>query len=516
MTLLHEYISTHARERPESPCLWDEGETTTYAEMESVTNQIARVLLREGVTRGEGVALYFPKSAGLFRGLVGVLKADAYYLPLNIASPRDRNRRVLELSGVRFVVTDSHHRDVARELCQSLPGVSVICLSESDIERESSLAPQSQNTPDDLAYVLYTSGSTGEPKGVMISHANVAHYVAWTTDYFSLTPEDRLSNHPGVHFDLSVFDIYSAWSAGACLYLVPSSASLFPIMLVDFIHEHQLTIWNAVPSVYTFILRARALDSTRLSSLRALTFNGEVMPTATLMAWMSALPGARFVNQYGPTEATCASLFFEITEALQDPGVPVPIGVPLSHTEALALREDGSPVAPGEMGELLIGGPGVARGYLGDPSRTEASFVDHPLDPGKGRRMYRTGDLVRLREDGGFDFVGRRDNQIKVLGHRVELGDVEAALLSVRGISGAVALGVPHRVSGDISIVAFVVRDDDGARLDQADVLEALRCLIPDYMVPRDVILMERLPLNPNGKIDRPALREILNQTTTS
>jgi len=509
MTLVQNFVSHNASERPESLFIQDGHQAITYGVMDESTNKLARALRRRGVTRGDGVALFIPKSIPFFEALIATLKADAYYLPLNLGSPEQRNQRILAHSGCRFLLCTEETVLEAERLLQGLPEVTLIVLGP-DLAHEDSAEPlEFENVAGDLAYVLYTSGSTGEPKGVMITHSNVSNYAHWTTDYFRITPEDRLSNHPGPHFDLSVFDIYSAMKAGASLHLVPPEASLFPIKIVDFIHEHQLTVWNSVPSLYTFIHRAKALDGSRLGTLRVLTFNGEVMPTATLIEWMKACPGARCVNQYGPTETTCASLFYELSEIPTDPTVPIPIGAPLAHTEAFALSDDGQLIKEGESGELHIGGAGVGRGYLNDPERTRNAYIPHPLDTGGGSVVYRTGDLVALRPGGGFDFVGRKDFQIKVMGYRVELGDIEAALSSLEYVSSAAALGIPHPRSKDIRIVAFFVLHDTRHTIEDERIRSDLQKLVPDYMVPRVFVRLDDMPTNPNGKIDRSALRAL-------
>lgn len=512
MGLLQEFLAQHAIERPDSVFIHEKGTSISYAEMDRGSDRIARILKGAGVEQGDGVAIFLPKGAELFQSLFGILKADGFYLPLNLANPPERNLSVLEHARVRFLLTNAEHEIRARELAASLQGVTVVVPTNHGSLSERAEPLRFRNTPEDLAYVLYTSGSTGEPKGVMVSHGNVVNYAQWATEFFEITPDDRLSNHPGIHFDLSVFDIYSAVRAGASLHLVPPSASLFPIQLVDFIHDNQLTIWNAVPSVYSLIVRARALEPSRVSSLRALTFNGEVMPTPTVQDWMKAVPHARFVNQYGPTETTCASLFFEISEPPEDPAIPIPIGTPLANTEAIALSDAGGPVAPGETGELYIGGFGVARGYLNDAPRTEAAFVDHPFLPGRGGRMYRTGDLVRLRADGAFDFVGRRDNQVKIAGHRVELGAVDVALRSLEWVSDAAALAITPAGGADTVLISFVVFADGKAIPQDAELRRHLESVLPPYMIPRRYIPLERMPLNSNGKVDRVALREMVDR----
>lgn len=511
MTLVQEFLSQNAGDRPESLFIKEGNHTISYGVMDENTNRLARTLKRLGVTRGDGVALLLPKSISFFEAMLATLKADAYYLPLNPESPEERNRAILNHSGSKFVVCHEEHGAEARSLLLNRPDITLILWSPKLSSGDSARSLRYENSAEDVIYVLYTSGSTGEPKGVMIKHSNVTNYAEWTTSYFGINPEDRLSNHPAPNFDLSVFDIYSAMKAGASLHLVPPEASLFPIKIIDFIQENQLTVWNSVPSLYTSIRRAKALDSSRLTSLRALTFNGEVMPTSTLIEWMRACPSARFVNQYGPTETTCASLFYELSEIPTNPATPVPIGVPITNTEAFALSQDGDVIGEGEVGELYIGGAGVGSGYLHDPEKTRSAYIARPNFPANSSQWYRTGDLVLLRAEGGFDFVGRKDFQIKVRGHRVELGAVEAAVSSLEYVASAAALGVPEPRSKDIRIVVILVLNGipNGITktFDDADIRADLRRLLPDYMLPKTILRLEKMPLNSNGKVDRASLR---------
>lgn len=509
MTLVQNFVSRNASERPESLFIKDGVDSISYGAMDEATNRLARALSRLGVSRGDGVALFIPKGIVFFEALIATLKADAYYLPLNLGSPEQRNRTILAHAGCRFVVCDDTTASDARRLLLDLPNVTLIELGSELAQRDSAEPLEYENAANDLAYVLYTSGSTGEPKGVMIRHSNVANYAHWATDFFEITPEDRVSNHPGPHFDLSVFDIYSAMKAGASLHLVPPEASLFPIKIVDFIQENRLTVWNSVPSLYTFIVRAKALDGSKLRTLRALTFNGEVMPTSTLIEWMRTCPTARFVNQYGPTETTCASLFYELTEIPTDALTPIPIGAPLANTQAFALSDDGHLIREGESGELHIGGAGVGSGYLNDPQKTRNAYIRNPLHAGGDSVVYRTGDIVALRPGGIFNFVGRKDFQIKVMGYRVELGDVEAALSSLGFVSSAAALGIPHPRSQDIGIVAFFVPHDTARDIGAEKIKSHLQKLVPDYMVPKVFVCLDNMPTGSNGKIDRVALRAL-------
>lgn len=509
MSLLQDFVSVNARRRADNLLIQNVNASITYGQMDSETNKLARYLIGMGVKRQDYVGLLLPKNISLFKSLIATLKADAVYVPLNVETPANRNRFILEQSKCHFLFCDQSTEAMARELIEPLKVVTLIVITDDLATAEEDAPVTYQNTLDDLAYVLYTSGSTGLPKGVMISHGSVMNYAEWTESYLDIKPHDRLSNHPGLFFDLSVFEIYSAFKSGASLHLVPPGISMFPVKIVDFIETNKLTIWNAVPSLYTFMARAKVLKPSRLAGLRLLTFNGEVMPTATVTAWMQACPKARFVNQYGPTETTCASLYYEIPEVPTDSSVPIPIGRPIANTTVFAFSEDGRKAAIDEVGEMHIMGAGLGKGYLHDPEKSANSYILNPLDPASGKIAYATGDLVKLRDDGNYDYVCRKDHQVKVMGFRVELGEIESSLNAFDYIATSAALGLPHPQSGDNVIIAFIVMKDEISEIDDTQLKKDIGRIIPHYMVPRIIIRLPQMPLTANGKIDRHRLKDI-------
>jgi amino acid adenylation domain-containing protein len=509
MTLLHNYVSKNALLYPNHLMIQDGDVTISYIQMDSCTNKLARYLVRSGATRGDGIGLFLPKSINLFKGLISALKTDSFYIPLNIQAPLERNRLILEQSKCRILCCDESTELEAQELIRPFEHILLVVIREELFKGESDASLLCKNTPEDLAYVLYTSGSTGRPKGVMVSHGSVCNYVEWTVDYFNIGIHDRLSSHPGLYFDLSVFDIYSAFKSGASLHLVPNSFSMFPVKIIDFIESNKITIWNSVPSLYTFAVRAKVLKPERLECLRILTFNGEVMPAKSLMEWMKACPNARFINQYGPTETTCASLYYEIPFAPEDTSLPIPIGRPIANTEVFALHEDGHESKMGEVGELHIAGSGLGKGYLGDLEKTKKAFIRDPLHKNTERLVYVTGDLVRLRNDGNYDYIGRKDHQIKVMGYRVELGEIETCLNGFDYIHAAAVLGLAHPHAGDTMIVAFIVTKHACEEIDDAQVKKDIQKVLPNYMLPRVILRLAEMPLSSNGKIDRHKLKNI-------
>jgi amino acid adenylation domain-containing protein len=357
---------------------------------------------------------------------------------------------------------------------------------------------------DDPAYLLFTSGSTGVPKGVAVSHANARAFLDAVAERYDFSADDRFSQTFNLTFDLSVFDMFAAWDCGACV-CCPSDKSL--LNPAEFIRSSEITVWFSVPSIALFMRRLRVLKPDSFPKLRWSLFCGEALPAAVAREWSEAAPSSIVENLYGPTEATIACTGYR-WDSRRSPDEPelglVPIGHPLGAMSTLVVRDDLREAQPGQAGELLLSGPQVVEGYWNDEEATSRAFVS--ID---GRRYYRTGDRVRRpTADGPLRYMGRFDNQIKVLGYRVELGEVEAAIRDETGVDAVVAVGWPPSQSGASGIAAFVADE----RVDPAALIAALARRLPDYMIPREVRLLPDLPVNANGKWDRGALIRLLDE----
>jgi amino acid adenylation domain-containing protein len=375
---------------------------------------------------------------------------------------------------------------------------------ELDDEGTSATTP-ARPSADDIAYLLFTSGSTGVPKGVMVTHRNAMQFVASVVERYGITEDDRFSQTFDTTFDLSVFDMFVAWQRGACV-CCPSRVVLWNPG--RFIQDQRLTVWFSVPSLGMLMKRIGALKPGVFPSLRWSLFCGERLPSETAAAWAAAAPNSTVENLYGPTELTVACTAYrwdpERSPAESTFGV-VPIGGPLPGMDVLVADETLREVLPGEEGELLMAGPQQTPGYWQDASATAAAYVTVPGRPG---RFYRTGDRVRRPiGDGPITFLGRVDHQIKVRGHRVELGEVESMLLKIPGVESAAAVGWPVALSGALGIAAFVT----GGGLEPAVVRTAVQATLQDYAVPQTIQVLSDLPLNANGKVDRRALVALLD-----
>jgi len=378
--------------------------------------------------------------------------------------------------------------------------------SRTDLYAAPSSAIPQQCTAEDGSHILFTSGSTGVPKGVVITHSNVVAFVGWALKHFGIDHTDRFSGHTPFHFDLSTFDIFGALTAGAQLHLVPPEAALVPPKLVEFIRKSELTQWFSVPSVLNYLAKFDALKGNDLPSLRRVLWCGEVLPTPALIYWMEHLPHIPFTNLYGPTEATIASSYYDVTVCPQDPKAAIPIGKACDGEELLVLDDKLQPLPVLELGDLYIAGAGLSPGYWRDPAKTAGAFLRDPRD-GRSGRLYRTGDLAWLDEDGLVYFVGRADTQIKVRGYRIELGEIETALNSVGTLQECAVVAIQtDNFGGWMICCAYVARE--AAEVTTNNLREHLKRLVPNYMFPVRWMPYEALPKNANGKIDRPRLKE--------
>jgi len=486
--LVQQYFSQSAKKFPEKVAVNFGNQNITFSKLEKISNRLARALKKSGVKRGDRVCFCLGKSINSIAAVLGILKADAVYVPLNPSFPKSRLKDVVKDAEPRLIIYDKE----TAGLVKGLKGVFNLDKEEKSILGQEDGAIKYKNKGSDLAYILYTSGSTGKPKGVMITHDNIINATEWAVQKLGITARDRMSQHPPLYFDLSTFDLYCAFKSGAELFLVKKELSLFPGQLMKFIEQKKLTVWNSVPSVIVLMAAAGLVKPGRLKSLKKIFFNGEAFPTKYLIEWMKCYPQKTFINMYGPTEATVQSTYYVIPKVPKDPTRLVPIGKACRNVEVFLVD-----------GELYIAGRGVGKGYWGDKKKTKAAFVSWP---GKGR-VYKTGDLARRLADGNYEFIGRKDFQVKVMGNRIELGDIESALYSLSYIkeAGAVALG--DEKTGGAKLAAFVALKK---KKSSAQIKDDLAKLLPGYMIPQSIEVFKSLPKTGTGKIDRTKLKTSL------
>jgi len=508
-----------ARTHPERAALWCGGETLTYAELMSRAGAIAQLIRDHGLARpGDRVAILSGRTATLYVGILAALLAGCAYVPLNARFPLSRNRSILLRSEAVVLIADDRHRPVLGELMQGASYPPAVILPESDAPAgllspgfsSADLPPPSAPLPcegeaGELAYVFFTSGSTGEPKGVPIRHESVFAYLRGIRRVFDPRPEDRLLQLVDVTFDLSVHDMFLAWTSGACLYSVPENAVL---LCTRFVEDHDITAWLSVPSTAGLIRQSGLLAAGSMPSLRYSFFCGEALTGAVAAAWAEAAPASEILNIYGPTEATIAITAYRCDcDTVGDMAV-VPLGDVFPEQRMALFDPDGTPSPAGEQGEICLAGSQVTDGYWRAPELTAQRFFE-----AEGYHWYRTGDLGTHDPGVGFRYAGRTDHQVKIRGYRVELQEIEAVVRRVAEQDVVAVVPWPLTADGGaLGCVAFVSRvDGDAAAL-------IARCAeqLPDYMVPGRLIPIGTMPLNANGKVDYPALRTHSSLTRTA
>ena len=490
---------------PDGPALRDGEREISYSELDALIAQLAETLSELGVGRGERVAVWLPKSIEAIAAMQAAVRIGAVYVPIDPLSPPERVRRVLsDCRPVVCVTLAGRIEETLGEkvgaLGRELADLALLMLSRPGGEWESLRGlPANGDTRaqdpgpgcgDEPAYILYTSGSTGTPKGVCISHRNALAFIEWAHQELDPRREDRFASHAPLHFDLSVLDLYLAMLAGACVCLIPETVSFIPNRLVEFVRDEGITIWYSVPSALMLMARAGLLERSP-AALRIVLFAGEPFPIEPLRALRRALPHARFLNLYGPTETNVCT-YHEVGGIAKGADRPVPIGRACSGDSVWIEDRDGRPLPVGACGELVVEGPTVMLGYWGAP-------------PQHG--PYRTGDLVERISTDSYRYVGRRDAMVKVRGHRIELGEVEAAIAS-HGDLLEVAVVVLGEELDSRLIAAVVARGDATPSL--LEIKRWCAARLPRYMIVHELRVLDELPRGPNGKLDRRALTERL------
>ncbi|WP_275290959.1 non-ribosomal peptide synthetase [Amycolatopsis sp. La24] len=485
---LHELVEQHAALRPDAVAVTGDGRTLTYAALNAAANRLARALRERGAGPETRVGVLLRRSPDLIVAVLAVLKAGAAYVPVDPDHPRERQAMLLSDAGADLLI--------AEEALDDFP------LVRPRAPEHSAGNLPGRAKPGNLAYVVYTSGSTGRPKGVQVTHRNLASAIeAWHAAY-DLVPDDRHLQMASAAFDVFTGDVARALGSGATLVLCPRDLLLEPASLAESTDAHGITCAEFVPVVLRHV--AAALRGRRLGALRLLISGADAWPAQEYARAREIVgPGGRVVNSYGVTEATIDNTWFESDSGPE--GALTPIGGPLGHSRTHVLDRHGNPVPPGVPGELFLGGDAVARGYLGRPGLTAARFVPDPFGE-PGTRFYRTGDLVRRNARGDLEFLGRADHQVKIRGHRVEPGEVEAVLDAHPAVSGSVV--VARAESGaDARLVGYAVAAPGAERGGLAETLRAHAAQsLPPYLVPSAIVLLDRMPLSANGKVDRQAL----------
>lgn len=500
MKNIQDLVIEQAQRSPNALAIKGPDVDMTYEELDGVADAFAAELLRLQVAPGDRIGIWHDKSAYAIAAMQGALRVGAIYVPLDPLSPVARIKTIIQDCAIKVLIT-THNRS---RLLEDFLDQSITCLLIGDVMQARKQQPRlaesdlksRRRSQDDIAYILYTSGSTGVPKGVCISHRNALAFVEWAVDTLNIAPGDRLANHAPFHFDLSVFDLYAAFLSGATVTIIPENLAYMPVALTEFLQREQITIWYSVPSILILMMEQGNLLSRAETSLRCILFAGEPFPMKHLQRLYEHWSELRYLNLYGPTETNVCT-YYEIMQTTDIGARSLPIGKACSGDSVWVRKEDGTVSQPGEEGELMVEGPTVMIGYWGRPTH--------------GRKAYATGDIVRLQDDGNYVYIGRRDHMVKVRGYRVEPGDIEAALAQHSAIHEVAVLVLGSNL--DARIVAFLVCPDSSPTLLELKRYCAER--LPRYMIIDTIHTLSALPRTRNGKIDRLALAT-MTQTTVS
>lgn len=487
---------------PDNKAVSDAETTLTYRELRDRSRRAASALIGELSSRAP-VIVYLPKSADMITGFCAAMYAGRPYVPTDAAAPRGRLEKIISNLAPSAVITNGA---LAGNL-EGIPGDYKVFLIDELVSRghdgaeiDSALKTVTDSDP---IYIMYTSGSTGAPKGVTIPHRGVLLFARWAERTFGWTSGTVIANQAPLYFDVSVMDVYGAMRCGGHLILTPEALFHFPNKLPEFLRDNAVTHIYWVPTVMINIANSGALDGVELPALKTIAFAGEVMPNKQLNVWRRALPGRVFANLYGPTETDVCTAY--VVDREFSDSEPLPIGSPLPDMHVLLLGEDGKAVGPGETGEICVSGSGILLGYWNNPEQTARAFASDPDNAAYPTRYYRTGDLGWWNERGELIYSGRRDGQIKLRGNRIELGEIEAAARMLPGAENVCAVFDKPRQE----IVLFV---ETAEEITMRTARKELRGAIPAYMMPGRVVTMAQLPHNANDKIDRVYLAKWLEE----
>ncbi|MEM7532588.1 MAG: amino acid adenylation domain-containing protein [Chloroflexota bacterium] len=550
--LLHNYLTASAQRTPEKEAICSPDASCTYQAVDDLSNQIAHTLIGLGVRPRDRVGMYLDKSIEAVATLFGILKVGATYVPLDAGAPVTRIAFIVQDCAMKaLVTTDARFQALSRiqsstssdaTEAPSLQGVILTDQNVSSADAQtttdtiawSEVVQRINSTPiiedltsedltttpftrEDLAYMLYTSGSTGTPKGVMISHRAACNFVEWTDECFGIQASDRVSSHAPLHFDLSIFDIYTTIKAGATIILLAPSLSIFPLNLAKYIEAQRISVWYSVPSALIRLVLHGTLDQFSFKHLRHVLFAGEVFPPKYLHQLQTLVPHPEYHNLYGPTETNVCT-YYQVAESDYTPDEPLteplPIGSACANHETFVVNEADEVVPFGEEGELLVKGDSLMSGYWGLPEKTSQVLIPDPRHHDSRHHdsrsmastglVYRTGDLVKERADGNYIFSGRRDHMIKSRGYRIELGEIESVLYTHPDIAEVAVLAVPDDQIGHA--LHAVVAVHTGKELTKGRLMSFCAKHLPKYMVPGQFEFRTSLPKTSTGKINRQAL----------
>lgn len=497
-----EYLERSASLYPDKDCYEDEHHSFSFADVKKLSQAIGTALISEIKCTGVPVAIYLDKNVESIVAHLGVVYSGNFYCPIDTQMPSERINVILSVLEPQVIITNEAHREQSEQFNCSAKILLWDELIKCEADERSLSRIRQSSTELDPLYVLFTSGSTGIPKGVLLNHRVILNYLEWLGETFRLDENTVFGNQAPLYFDISMHDVYGALFFGAKTVIIPQKFFGFPLPLINYMNEKKISSVLWVPSAMSVLASLKAFRNEKPAYLKQVMFAGEVLPRKHLDYWMDNLPDAVYANLYGPTETfVCTGYVCTGNEA---EGRPMPIGKTISNTEACILDENDSPVLHGETGELCIRGSCLAMGYYNDEERTKKSFAQNPLHNKYPDLIYRTGDLVYLDENDDLIYVSRKDFQIKHMGYRIELGEIETAAESVNGVENCACVYDNERKQ----IILFY----EGKELETAVFRAGIEKKLPQYMMPGKYKYCVALPHNANGKIDRVKLEETLHK----
>lgn len=494
-----EYIECSAKEHPSNLAFRDDRTQVTYAELLRQVRKLGYQIAEKVSETRKPIVVFMEKSVECLVSFFGIAASGNFYVCMDVQMAPERIHKILDSLQPAAVLGKSIQNEKLFSDYLALDYEELLAAEAEDGIQRKRLQEIRNNMIDaDPLYILYTSGSTGIPKGSVITHRSVIDYAEWVSQTFQFDETTVFGSQTPFYFSMSVLDIFTTVRNGAALQIIPKKLFSFPVKLLEYMKETHVSAIYWVPSALSIVADWRALDYVALPELRTVLFAGEVMPTRQLNVWRSHLPEVKYANLFGPTEITDIGLYYILDREFSDEE-PIPIGVPCENMDAFAVTKEGRLIREGETGELYFRGSFVGRGYYNSPEKTREAFVQNPLHNSYPDPAYRTGDLVKLNEQGEYLYQGRKDFQIKHMGYRIELGEIEHAAGSFQKLDRAACI---YRKEKDQIVLIYQ------GTAGKEEILTHLKAFLPAYMMPEELISVAAMPLNANGKIDRKLLQE--------